>query len=252
MGGIMDAFLVRFEDCPLAVSSPSLLLQARTSAPYSYQLTATGGRAPYVWSLAGFRLPDGITLSSSGLLSGTASTTQAESGEYQFTVAVRDADNRVAYKSMFLGISYPGNWYCESGLCEIQLSTNQSIIYQLPQLRSSEPPFSYNVSGSLPPGIMVSADGRLTGAATTGGVFDATVQITDALGASGSLNLRFTVSGGSSPPSTSPPTTPPSTPPSNGGTPTGGSSGGGAMGADLLLYASLAYFTLKRGRRIRA
>src|SRR6185369_9714812 len=101
MGGIADAFLVRFENRALTVTSPSLLLQARTEKPYSYQFTAAGGRAPYVWSLTGFKLPDGITLSSGGLLSGTASTAQTESREYQFTVAVRDADNAVAYKSVF-------------------------------------------------------------------------------------------------------------------------------------------------------
>ena len=55
---------------------------------YSYQLTASGGVAPYVWTLlAGSTLPAGLTLSSTGLISGTPTA----SGSVSFSVVCTDS-----------------------------------------------------------------------------------------------------------------------------------------------------------------
>jgi hypothetical protein len=51
----------------------------------SLQLSASGGTAPYTWSATG--LPPGLTISSSGLISGTPST----AGSYSVTATARDA-----------------------------------------------------------------------------------------------------------------------------------------------------------------
>lgn len=45
---------------------------ATNDVPYSYVLSVTGGVAPYTWQALG-RMPSGLTLSSSGLISGTPS-----------------------------------------------------------------------------------------------------------------------------------------------------------------------------------
>ena len=55
---------------PLTVN-PITLPNAKVNQFYSVQLIATGGAAPYRWVLVGGSLPPGLTLSSSGLLSGT-------------------------------------------------------------------------------------------------------------------------------------------------------------------------------------
>jgi hypothetical protein len=68
------------------------------NVPYSQQLSATGGAAPYTWQLTAGALPPGLTLSSTGLISGTPTT----SGSFSFTVTVRDRNNATAsrtYKS---------------------------------------------------------------------------------------------------------------------------------------------------------
>ena len=44
--------------------------------PYSYQLTACCGTAPYTWSIWAGSLPAGLSLSSTGLISGTPTTAQ--------------------------------------------------------------------------------------------------------------------------------------------------------------------------------
>jgi hypothetical protein len=243
MGGTSDAFLVRFEDQSFAVTTNSLLFQARTTAPYSRQLIATGGRTPYTWSVAGFQLPDGLSLSPAGVISGTAKTTQTESGEYQFTVAVRDADGKVANKSLFIGVAYPGNWYCDSGLCTIDLQINQMISYGMPTLHDAQPPVTYGTTGTLPPGINISAAGSMAGAPTVAGTTNVTLQVTDATGSTGSLNLRFIVTDPNAPstpptPPVTPPVTPPSSPPASGG--------GGMLGTELLLLGLLTAISVRR------
>jgi len=67
------------------------LPSASTGAPYLANLMATGGTAPYGWSLAtGSTLPPGLTLASAGSISGTIASSQAV-GSYPFTVQVKDS-----------------------------------------------------------------------------------------------------------------------------------------------------------------
>lgn len=54
--------------------------------PYTAQLTATGGTGTYTWSVIDGSLPDGLTLSASGLVSGTPTA----KGSASFTVRVAD------------------------------------------------------------------------------------------------------------------------------------------------------------------
>src|SRR6266404_2080206 len=70
---------------PLAISTTSL--PAGTDGQgYSAQLNATGGTAPYAWSVASGALPVGLTLSSSGAISGVPSV----AGTSTFTVKLTD------------------------------------------------------------------------------------------------------------------------------------------------------------------
>ncbi len=59
-----------------------------TCTPYNIQLEATGGTAPYTWSLAaGSTLPAGVTLSSEGQIMGLLE----DSGTWNFSVVATDA-----------------------------------------------------------------------------------------------------------------------------------------------------------------
>ncbi len=71
---------------PLIISTTSLPVPA-VQQFYSQSLQASGGTSPYTWTLAAGDLPDGIALSSSGQLAGTPTS----SGQYSFTVQVRDS-----------------------------------------------------------------------------------------------------------------------------------------------------------------
>jgi hypothetical protein len=58
-------------------------------SPYSTQLTATGSGAPFTWSLVKGSLPNGLTLSTAGLISGTP----LAPGTFTFTLQVTDSLN---------------------------------------------------------------------------------------------------------------------------------------------------------------
>jgi hypothetical protein len=70
---------------PLNITTTSLPA-GTVGAPYSQTLAATGGIAPYTWSLSSGTLPPGLGLSPGGVL-GSSPTT---AGSYTFTVQVTD------------------------------------------------------------------------------------------------------------------------------------------------------------------
>ena len=63
------------------------LQQGTVGVAFSAQANVTAGTAPYTWSVASGSLPNGLSLSSSGLVSGTPST----AGTFAFTLKVSDS-----------------------------------------------------------------------------------------------------------------------------------------------------------------
>jgi Putative Ig domain len=74
----------------LGVTSYPTLPAGTAGNPYQANLTAAGGVAPYTWSLSGSTLPSGLTLSSSGVISGTIGSTVTV-GNHSVTVSVTDS-----------------------------------------------------------------------------------------------------------------------------------------------------------------
>ena len=71
---------------PLKITSTSLTPAAR-GLSYSQQLTSANGTGTINWSLSSGTLPPGITMNSSGVLTGPATT----DGTYSFTVQAGDS-----------------------------------------------------------------------------------------------------------------------------------------------------------------
>lgn len=72
---------------PLSISSGSQLATGTFPREYSQALAAAGGTPPYRWDVAARQLPQGLSLSSSGVLSGKP----AAQGTYTFTLQVTTA-----------------------------------------------------------------------------------------------------------------------------------------------------------------
>jgi len=73
------------------------------NVPYATSLASSGGRAPLSFTLAAGGLPDGLSLSTDGTLSGTPSTIAT----YQFDVRVADANGRTDLRSFTVAIGGP-------------------------------------------------------------------------------------------------------------------------------------------------
>lgn len=69
--------------CPTITITPTTLSDATRYSSYNQTLTATGGAAPYVWTVTNGTLPTGMSLTSGGVLSGTPTSVP---GSSSFTV----------------------------------------------------------------------------------------------------------------------------------------------------------------------
>jgi hypothetical protein len=87
----------------LNVATQTELPTASARVNYDKQLEARGGSGSYSWSLVGGRLPAGMQLSGSGMLSGTPT----EAGLFNLSTQVRDAAGRVSQAPFALEVRTP-------------------------------------------------------------------------------------------------------------------------------------------------
>jgi hypothetical protein len=71
--------------------------------PYSQNLVATGGTAPYTWTITSGTLPAGLSLSSSGAISGIPTIVH---GPTYITFQVTDSINTTAIKTLTIAVVY--------------------------------------------------------------------------------------------------------------------------------------------------
>ena len=88
---------------PIAISTTSLTAGS-VGMPYSASLTATGGVPPYTWTITSGVLPAGLSLSTSGVISGTPTTQETQT----FTVQAADSQSTPATASASLSLTIGG------------------------------------------------------------------------------------------------------------------------------------------------
>jgi hypothetical protein len=89
---------------PLAISSTSPLTPGSVGVPYSTGLQATGGVPPYTWTLTSGVLPAGLSLASSGSITGTPTNLETQT----FTVQVADSQSPATTASATLSLTIAG------------------------------------------------------------------------------------------------------------------------------------------------
>ena len=97
-GGYAGPFLItRTDDTGsiVTVTSSNPLPRTMNGVPYSQTLTASGGTAPYTWTIDAGTLPAGITLSANGTLSGTPTA----DGDFNITFRAFDANGYTGSKA---------------------------------------------------------------------------------------------------------------------------------------------------------
>ena len=100
LGSVSGNTTLTIQPAPLAITTASLP-SGTVSTIYTTTLAASGGITPYTWSLAGGTLPPGLTLSSTGVITGTPTT----AGTSNFTVRATDASVPAQTATRLLGLT---------------------------------------------------------------------------------------------------------------------------------------------------
>jgi uncharacterized repeat protein (TIGR01451 family) len=139
---------------------------------YSTTLTATGGTTPYTWSQNDGTLPPGLTLSSSGVLSGTP--TSANGSPYTFSVNVIDANNGIATQTIDLVIT--GLRVTSAAPAAARIGVTYSTTFVATGGPGTQTWSA--AAGSLPPGLTLNAStGVLSGTPTAVGTTTFTIRV---------------------------------------------------------------------------
>jgi hypothetical protein len=177
----------------LVILNQSPLPLAAIGVPYRVQLQAASGTAPYNWVKKKKRkfgtLPEGITLSSDGVLSGTPGA----QGTFNFTIRVTDAAGKVANKPFAIEVGPPPPPLAIRS--ESLPNATQGLAYNARlEAAGGVGPYSWAIeSGVLPDGLVMSTEGVITGRATTTGSTTFTIRLKDSLGTSSTKPFFITV-----------------------------------------------------------
>ncbi len=153
------------------------LPDGRASVTYGATFNATGGTTPYTWTNPSGTLPPGLSLSSSGFLSGTINA--GTTGSFTFVIQVADSAAAQQIVSRSFTINVPSVLsITTTSLPDGRLST----VYAAPALSATggTQPYSWAiVSGALPSGLTLSSSGVISGTPQIAGSFTFSVRATD-------------------------------------------------------------------------
>ena len=159
-------------------------------AAYNQTLAVSGGAQPFTWSLLAGSLPVGLSLSTTGVLSGTPSS----AGIFSVTFKVQDSTGTSVVRALSITIASSLTITSTSPLPVAAVGSTYS---QALAAISGAPPYAWSISaGALPKGITLdAATGVLSGKPTTGGTYSFTVTVKDAVSATVAKQFSLTVVG---------------------------------------------------------
>jgi uncharacterized protein (TIGR03437 family) len=166
----------------------SALPAATTTSAYSQQIVAAGGTAPYSFAAKG--LPQGLSLSTSGLLSGTPST----DGTFPIAVQVKDATGLSTSANFSLVVTGSPQPLSVSGGSMPNGTVGSSYSSNV-TATGGAPPYTWTLTGgSLPDGgVTLSSSGAITGTPRTPGTYVFTVLVADTAGSANIGTFTITI-----------------------------------------------------------
>jgi hypothetical protein len=157
----------------LQITTSSTLSPGTLGAFYSQTLAVSGGATPYSWSLMSGALPLGLSLSSTGAITGTPTS----AGTSSFTARVTDAASSTATQTFSLTIT---SALTITSSTTLPAGTVGTLYAQTLTASGGVPPYSWSlISGALPAGLTLSSAGAITGTPTAAGPLTFTVRVAD-------------------------------------------------------------------------
>ena len=155
-------------------------------APYRETIGARGGVPPYRFRVAKGALPSGLSLAADGTVAGTP----GKAGKAKATIEASDSRGVTATRAFTVVIA-KGVRVTTKSLPGGKVGTPYSATLKA---TAGRPPYAWSVSaGALPPGLALSAAGRISGTPTAAGSFGLTVAAADAAGGRATRSLTLKV-----------------------------------------------------------
>ena len=159
-----------------AVAVGTTLPQATVGQPYNHILSAAGGSSPYNHIVSSGILPGGISLSASGVLSGTPQNV----GLFNFAVQSTDALHVTGVTNSSLRVAgSSGLEITNVTLPAGRLGTMYDVALAA---QGGASPYAWDLilnGGSIPPGLTFSSSVRILGTPTSGGIYPIIARVRD-------------------------------------------------------------------------
>ncbi len=160
----------------LIISTSSPLPPGTVTQPYNFPLTSTGGTGTKTWDITSGSLPAGLSLSSSGVISGTPQATGTSSPTFRVRDSGNPQDTATKQISITIGLPAPPT---------ITTTTLPNATFDVPYnqtlgITGGTPPLVWGIiAGVLPAGLTIDSN-QISFTPSATGSFTFTVRVTDA------------------------------------------------------------------------
>ncbi|HYC89475.1 MAG TPA: ice-binding family protein [Thermoanaerobaculia bacterium] len=181
--------------CPAIIVNPATLPNGTVGAAYNQVVSATGGTAPYTFSVSSGALPTGLVLNpATGAITGSPTV----AGTFNFTITAMDAGGCLGSRPYSIVIAAPGCPAITLTPATLPPGVTGTPYSQSVTGSGGTPPYTYAVaSGTLPAGLTLNpATGAISGVPLQPGLFSFTLRATDAGGCTGAAPYTVTIIAG--------------------------------------------------------
>jgi uncharacterized protein (TIGR03437 family) len=171
----------------IQITSIPILPAGKVGQPYSFTFTGSGATT-LIWGIAAGAPPQGLTLSNSGILSGTPQG----GGFYSFQMMLSDSAGDSVTQIVTAQFASQLSLIIDTPALQEGV-VGQTLVF--PPVTGGAPPYKWSLqSGALPPGLSLNVNGTtVDGTFTTPGTYNFTLLVTDSTGAKLSVPVTMPV-----------------------------------------------------------
>jgi len=178
--------------CPIITVNPATLPDGTVGTPYNQIVSASGGTAPYTFTVSSGALPTGLILNpTTGAITGTPTT----AGTFTFTITATDANGCSGSRLYTMTIASAGCPAITLSPSTLPPGVAGTPYSQAVTASGGTAPYVYTIaSGALPNGLALDpATGVISGVPQQTGLFNFTIRATDANGCIGARPYTLTI-----------------------------------------------------------